>query len=225
MKFMEVLFVAKLIKELFYRRLKRLRERNKVTMVELAEAIGMSQATISEWEKGHKFPRSGALRQLANYFDVPMEYFFKENTLPTAKTITVPYLPSILGASLLLTDGIESDKIEFIKLPVSFLGEYPRGKKMIAFKVSGDSMDLLFPEGSTIVAQKIERDDLVDGDVVVYCFENEYAVSRFRRIEPQEVIVLSPESTDKSFHDCIVPFTAKGDLEIIAKVIWYGVSI
>ena len=44
-------------------------------------------------------------------------------------------------------------------------------------------MDLLFPEGSTIVAKKIERDDLVDGDIAVYCFDNEYAVRRYRRIE------------------------------------------
>ena len=217
--------MANLIQEQFSDRLKRLRERNKVTMVELAEAIRMSQATISEWEKGHKFPRSGALQQLGNYFDVPMEYFFKENSFPTAETITIPYLPSISAASLLLTDGIESDEIEFIKPPASFLGEYPKDKKMIAFKASGESMDLLFSEGATIVARKIERDDLVDGDIAVYCFDNEYAVRRYRRIESQEVIVLSPESTDKSFRDRIVPFKSEGDFEIIAKVIWYGVSI
>lgn len=96
---------------------------------------------------------------------------------------------------------------------------------MIAFNVNGESMDLLFPDGSTIVARKIERNDLIDGDIAVYCFDNEYAIRRYRKIEPQEVIVLSPESTDKSFHDRIVPFKAEGDFEIIAKVIWYGVSI
>ncbi len=217
--------MANLIQELFSRRLKRLRERNKVTMVELAEAIGMSQATISEWEKGRKFPRSGALQQLANYFVVPMEYFFKENSFPTVKTITIPCLPSISAASLLLTDDIESDEIEFIKLPASFLGGYLKDKKLIAFNVNGESMDLLFPEGSTIVAQKIERDDLIDGDIAVYCFDNEFAVRRYRRIEQQEVIVLSPESTDKSLHDCIVPFEAESNLEIIAKIVWYGVSV
>lgn len=222
---MEVLFVANLIQELFSRRLKRLRERNKVTMVELAEAIGKSQATISEWEKGHKFPRSGALQQLANYFDVPMEYFFKENSFPMSKTITIPCLPTISAAALSLTDGIESDDIEFIKLPASFLGGYPKDIKMIAFKVSGESMDLLFPEGSTIVAKKIKRDDLVDGDIVVYRIDNEYAIRRYRRIKTQEVVVLSPESTDKSFHDCIVSFKMEGDLDIVAKIIWYGVSI
>ncbi|MBO0600987.1 helix-turn-helix transcriptional regulator [Sporosarcina sp. E16_3] len=114
---MEVLFVSNLIQEQFSDRLKRLRERNKVTMVELAEAIGMSQATISEWEKGHKFPRSGALQQLANYFDVSMEYFFKENSFPTAETITIPYLPSISAASFLLTDGIEVMRLNLLNRP------------------------------------------------------------------------------------------------------------
>ncbi|MBO0600986.1 hypothetical protein I2483_04885 [Sporosarcina sp. E16_3] len=96
---------------------------------------------------------------------------------------------------------------------------------MIAYKASGESMDLLFSEGATIVARKIGRDDLVDGDIAVYCFDNEYAVRRYRRIELQKVSVLSPESTDKSFRDCIVPFKSEGDFKIIAKVIWYGVSI
>lgn len=217
--------MTNLVQELFSRRLKRLRERNKVTMVELAEAIGMSQATISEWEKGNKFPRAGALQQLANYFDVPMEYFFKENSFPTVETITIPCLPSISAASLSFLYDIKSDEIEFIKLPASFLGEYTKDKKMIAFKVREESMDLLFPEGSTIVAKKIGRDDLIDGDIAVYCFDNEYAVRRYRRIETQEVIVLSPVSTDKRFHDRIVPFKTEDDLEIIAKIIWYGVTI
>jgi len=222
---MEVLIMTNLVQGLFSRRLKRLRGRNEVTMVELAEAIGMSQATISEWEKGNKFPRAGALQQLANFFDVPMDYFFKENSYPIAETISIPCFPGISSGVLSLTDGIECDEIEFIKLPASFLGEHSKDENLIAFKVNGKSMDLLFPDGSPIVALKTGRDNLENGDIAVYCFENEYAVRRYRRIEQQEVIVLSPESTNKSFHDCIVPFKAENNLEIIAKIIWYGVSV
>ncbi|MEK4711348.1 XRE family transcriptional regulator [Sporosarcina sp. FSL K6-5500] len=217
--------MTNLVQGLFSRRLKRLRERNKITMVELAEAIGMSQATISEWEKGNKFPRAGALQQLAHYFDVPMEYFFKENAYPIAETVNIRCLPSISAGVLSLTDGIECDEIEFIKLPVSFLGEHSKDEDLIAFKVNGESMNLLFPDGSPIVALQIGRDKLENGDIAVYCFGNEYAVRRYRRIEQQQVIVLSPESTNKSFHDCIVPFKAESGLEIIAKIIWYGVSV
>ena len=82
----------------------------------------MSEAAISDWEKGNKFPRAGAFQQLANYLEVPMEYFFKENSFPTGEMIAIPCLPSISAAALSLTDGIESDEIEFIKLPASFLG-------------------------------------------------------------------------------------------------------
>ena len=71
---------------------------------------------------------------------------------------------------------------------------------------------IYFSKGSTIVAKKIERTDLLDGDIVVYCLDNEYAARRYRKIEQQEVIVLSSESTNKSFHDCIVPFKTVGDL-------------
>ena len=106
----------------------------------------------------------------------------KENSFPTAETITIPCLPSISAAALSLTNGVECDEIEFIKLPASFLGEYLKDDKLIAINVSGESMDLLIPEGSTIVVQKIERDDLIDGDIVVYYFDNEYAVRQYRRL-------------------------------------------
>jgi repressor LexA len=135
-----------------------------------------------------------------------MEYFFKEKSFPTSEILTIPCLPSISAAALSIADGIECDEIEFIKLPASFLGEYQNVENLIAFK-------------------KIGRDDLKDGDIAVYYFGNEYAVRRYRKIEQQKVIILSPESTNKNFHDCIVPFNTESDLKIIAKVIWYGVSV
>lgn len=78
------------VQDLFSRRLKRLRERKEVTMVDLPAAISMSQATISEWEKENKFPRSSALQQLAKYFNVPMEYFFKEDAHLKVEMINIP---------------------------------------------------------------------------------------------------------------------------------------
>jgi len=213
------------VQDLFSRRLKRLRDRNGITMVELADAIGMSQATISEWEKGNKFPRAGALQQLANYFDVPMEYFFKENSFPIAKTVSIRCLPSIAASVHSYTDGIDCDEIEFIKLPASFLGKYAQDENLIAFKVIGESMNLLFPDSSPLVAIKIEQDEIKDGDIAVYCIDSEYAVRRYIKNEQQEVIVLSPESTNKNFYDCVVPYKTHNDFEIIAKVVWYGVSL
>jgi hypothetical protein len=86
-----------------------------------------------------------------------MEYFFKEKSFPTSEILTIPCLPSISAAALSIADGIECDEIEFIKLPASFLGEYQNVENLIAFKKIGESMDLLFPDGSPIVAKKMDE--------------------------------------------------------------------
>lgn len=217
--------MTNLVQDLFSRRLKRLRRKKGVTMVEVADTIGMSQATISEWEKGNKFPRAGALQQLANYFNVPMEYFFKENAFPTVDLVNIPFYMSISAAALSIIEGISDDGVEFIKIPTNFLKDYLGEEGVIAFTMEQDRMDLLFPSESTVVAKAVEQDEVKDDDIVVYFFNDEYTVGRFRRNELQKVVIFSPESTNKNHYDIVIPLTAEQDVKIIAKVIWYGVSI
>lgn len=208
------------VQELFSRRFKLLREMKKVTMVEVADAIGMSQATISEWEKGNKFPRSGALQQLAIYFNVPMEYFFKGDAYLLVEMINIPlYRPKSINVDL------ECYEVEHIALPLRSLMGYSKDENFIAFDVLEESMDLLFPGKSQIVGIKSGLEELKDGDIVLYSLDNKYDIRRFKKNEEHEVYVLSPESSNKSFFDIIIPYNALGELEIVAKVIWYGVLI
>lgn len=208
------------VQELFSRRFKLLREMKKVTMVEVADAIGMSQATISEWEKGNKFPRSGALQQLAIYFNVPMEYFFKGDAYLLVEMINIPlYRPKSINVDL------ECYEVEHIALPLRSLMGYSKDENFIAFDVLEESMDLLFPGKSQIVGIKSGLEELKDGDIVLYNLDNKYDIRRFKKNEEHEVYVLSPESSNKSFFDIIIPYNALGELEIVAKVIWYGVLI
>lgn len=47
-----------------------MKEQN-VTQVELSEAIGVSQSTVSNWLKELKYPRITKIQLLADYFNVP----------------------------------------------------------------------------------------------------------------------------------------------------------
>ncbi len=51
--------------------LEQLMKQNNVTQIELSEAIGVSQSTISNWIKELKYPRIGKVEELAEYFNVP----------------------------------------------------------------------------------------------------------------------------------------------------------
>ncbi|AAX91383.1 XRE family transcriptional regulator [Staphylococcus agnetis] len=57
-----------------------MKERN-ITQVELSEAIGVSQSTVSNWLKESKYPRISKIQELANYFNVPKSRITEENNL------------------------------------------------------------------------------------------------------------------------------------------------
>ena len=66
------------LKNLFSEQLRKCLENSDITMTELAKKIGVSQATISDWCNGKKAPRFNKIEQLANFFNVPATYFFKD---------------------------------------------------------------------------------------------------------------------------------------------------
>ena len=50
-------------------------------------------------------------------------------------------------------------------------------------------------------------------------------MKRFRRDLEDEVIIFSPESTDRKFRDLVVPFDTQNDLIIHGKVVVYSVTL
>ena len=65
-------------KSLFSRRLIRLRQERGLTQQELADEMGTSLSSISYLEAKATNPRSTTLTKLADFFNVPVGYFFGE---------------------------------------------------------------------------------------------------------------------------------------------------
>ena len=62
--------------------LKLTREKNKISIKELAEAIGVKPYTISDYESSRSEPSIANLIKIANYFNVSID-FLVGNTLPS----------------------------------------------------------------------------------------------------------------------------------------------
>lgn len=58
----------------FGARLKDLREEKGVSMIELARAIGVSDAAVCKWENGLAEPKLSYVVRLAEYFDCTVDY-------------------------------------------------------------------------------------------------------------------------------------------------------
>ena len=54
--------------------LKKLRERDAINQLELASKVGIDRSLIANFEKGRRLPSISTLLEIANFFDVSLDY-------------------------------------------------------------------------------------------------------------------------------------------------------
>lgn len=60
-----------------YERYAKLRNEKGVTDYRVSEDTGITRSTFTDWKNGRSAPKVEKLLLLADYFDVPVEYFIK----------------------------------------------------------------------------------------------------------------------------------------------------
>ena len=63
-------------------RLKELRKTKHISQVKLSMEMNIAQNTLSQYETGVREPDLGTLRQLADYFDVSVDYLLERTDNP-----------------------------------------------------------------------------------------------------------------------------------------------
>ena len=58
-----------------YKKFERLLKERNLTPYKVALATGIAQSTLSDWKRGISKPKTDKLKILADYFNVPIEYF------------------------------------------------------------------------------------------------------------------------------------------------------
>jgi len=200
----------------FGSRLLALRKERKLTQVQLAKLVGVSDVTIGYWEKDQNKPGGLSLTKLARYFGV------SENYLLTGKEDASNVSPSSLGAMQvpiiswvqagLWTSESEAQTPEgtteyLLTTELHSMGTF-------ALKVRGKSMEPEFKEGDTIVVDP----DLAPnpGDFVIASNGSDQATfkkfrSRGRSQEGEDVFELIPLNADyETLHSALEPISIIG---------------
>ena len=68
----------------FSDRLKALREDSDVLSKDFAKAMNVEPATVSNWEKGNRFPKEDMLIKIADYFNCSLDYLLGRTDNPDA---------------------------------------------------------------------------------------------------------------------------------------------
>ena len=76
------------MKQQFNEILRNLRQDKNLTQLQLAQLLQYTQSNISEWEKGTVEPKASALKKIAEYFEVTIDYLLGIEDDFGVKTVT-----------------------------------------------------------------------------------------------------------------------------------------
>lgn len=193
-----------------------------LTQAKLADLVGVTRATVTQWETGWSQPRMGAVEKLSEVLGVSMsELVDDSNTkrVPGAITPTEPrkaYLP-LLG-KVHAGDAQEPQVFdERISLPYEV---WERHRDGYFLQVEGQCMSKIYPEGSYILIDPMQRP--TNGSIAVVSIDGADYVMR-RLYKGSSVLVLSPDSWEAGYEDIVIG----GDdhtVEFVGSVVWFQAS-
>ena len=210
--------------------LKSLREERHLSQRQLADNLKVAYSTIGMYESGQREPSYEMLENIADYFNVDMNYLLGKSIIknsyrsglteiPMENIVFDDYFP--LNYCTNLSAGsfeelLQAEPDAVVYVPIVFQG---RRKRLHAFKVNGTSMNNVIEDGSIVVAEDTADGGInfKDGTIVVAFLDGKATVKRLYRTGDH--VTLMPDSTDKAH----MPITVTPDqqLYIIGRVIWH----
>ena len=167
---------------------RKLRKEKKLSQVQVAELLGVTQAAVSKWEVGSVPPGVVHSQKLAEILGVTVDELLRgERTEPVRE---VQYVPSdcsrrfirvpVLGR---IPAGIPIEAIENVEDWEDFpISDTVRGCQYFGLKVRGDSMEPEYRNGDTIILQR--QDTCSSGDDCAVMVNGDDAT--FKRVRLQE---------------------------------------
>lgn len=204
----------------FKNSIKEVRLKNKLSKVEMAKKLDVSEGTIRMWENGKNEPRMGMVEKISSLFNVSKSYLLgevEEVEIPNINIqFKVPYYGQVSAGNF---EGVEVDSRELDVPDIAFNGRNP--KECIALQVNGDSMNKILANGSYIIIHDYRRNQdyrLNNNDILVLRLGGEYTVKRVRRTETK--LHLDPVSYSDEFKTNTFDLESLEEIEVIGKVIY-----
>lgn len=197
-------------------RIESLRKSKDITVYRLMKDLNMSQSTYSTWLDKDRIPKTDKLQQLAEYFNVSLDYLTtgEENT-EAIKLNDAARLP-IYGS---IPAGIPKEAIQdiegYIEVPAYMSDGY------FVLRIIGDSMYPKYLDGDVVIIK--EQPDCESGqDCAVRINGNDVTLKKV--IKMQDGLMLQPLNPDYTpqffdYHDELCPVYILGVVvEIRRKV-------
>lgn len=174
------------LKVVFGRNLAKFRSLKNISMTQLADSIGVSQSTVSDWEHGKKMPRSGAIQKIADYFNIEKSDLLLDsdqkinNITPLDGVVDIPILGAITcGEPILAAENMEGYRQEMRDV-------LPSGN-LFYLRTRGDSMTPTIPENSYVLIK--EQPEVEDGEIAAVIVNGDDEAT-LKRVKHQNGLVM-----------------------------------
>lgn len=184
-----------------------------LTQAELADKLGLTYSSVSQWESGRATPRTPILRQLAELFDTTVADLMGEDATETAISGTSRMVP-LLGFAHMGEPCDEGNLADEVEVPASIADAHPRGFMVHA---QGGCMDNRFPHDALLL---VDPDmEPVNGQPVLAETSDYGAVVR-NYTRGRSTVMLTADSHSGEYDDILA---GPGDEPVVCKgrVVWY----
>lgn len=184
-----------------------------LTQAELADKLGLTYSSVSQWESGRATPRTPILRQLADLFDTTVADLMGEDATEAAISGTSRMVP-LLGFAHMGEPCDKGDLADEVEVPASIADAHPRGFMVHA---QGGCMDNRFPHDALLL---VDPDmEPVNGQPVLAETSDYGAVVR-NYTRGRSTVMLTADSHSGEYDDILA---GPGDEPVVCKgrVVWY----
>lgn len=184
-----------------------------LTQAELADKLGLTYSSVSQWESGRATPRTPILRQLADLFGTTVADLMGEDTTEAAIKGTSRMVP-LLGYAHMGDFEDEGELCDEVEVPASIADAHPRGFMVHA---QGGCMDNRFPHDALLL---VDPDmEPVNGQPVLAETADYGAVVR-NYTRGRSTVMLTADSHSGEYDDILA---GPGDEPVVCKgrVVWY----
>ncbi len=184
-----------------------------LTQAELADKLGLTYSSVSQWESGRATPRTPILRQLAELFDTTVADLMGEDASEAAISGASRMVP-LLGFAHMGEPCDEGNLADEVEVPASIAGAHPRGFMVHA---QGGCMDNRFPHDALLL---VDPDmEPVNGQPVLAETADYGAVVR-NYTRGRSTVMLTADSHSGEYDDILA---GPDDAPVVCRgrVVWY----
>lgn len=184
-----------------------------LTQAELADKLGLTYSSVSQWESGRATPRTPILRQLAELFDTTVADLMGEDATEAAISGTSRMVP-LLGFAHMGDPCDEGTLADEVEVPASIADAHPRGFMVHA---QGGCMDNRFPRDALLL---VDPDMEPANGQPVLAETSDYGAVVRNYTRGRSTVMLTADSHSGEYDDILA---GPGDEPVVCKgrVVWY----